>query len=417
MGIDTKQQGRPRPARRATVRALATFLRCPERARIELEAGLRLAGGGHRPWPPRLQDAVRWALGRADLARVARMKDETPAADVVQVVRADAMIGLAGWASACRAGAPSARFLAPPADEQIAEVRSKAEKIVDRALRVLPWPVVLADRADRPILHQLVDLGIPGPTGRPSGCRVVVPLDGIVEAHGLPWAFVRHFTNTVEPADVRHDLPLDLDLRPAVAAASAVVMAETVTHHRVAGAIVEVIRLRSPSEIKALGCRRALCRLADPTVQEDPPCPDCAGTNVSGLSTAAVDSTIDEWEATLARYPHLDPAKERFRAAILLGRLRERGESFSYRVEVPVDSMACRAWASDVRSTFRLLTTARRVGFPRNPGACDVPPCPYRAVCANRLDPNTAPFQRVDPGWMSGTDPFLGIARRFRWAT
>jgi hypothetical protein len=402
--------GEARPRRRATVRALGTFLRCPERARIECEAGLRLASSGDRPWPPNLRDALAWALGAADLAIVAPTAAGSPTAEIARGVAHDALLH---WTEACTSVAPRTRPGEPTAAEQIAEVYGKGAPIVERALRVLPPLLVARDRKGRPILHRLVDLGIPGPTGRPSGCRVVVPLDGIVVVHRAPWALVRYYTNTVEPSDVRFDLMRDLDLRPAVAAAAAIV-AEDGIPHPVVGALVEVVRLRAPSEVKTVNCRKN--HAAGP----DPACAECRGTGIGRLSAADADTTVDEWEAALARHPHLDAAAERARAAGLLGRLQRRGESFCYRVEVPVDAYALRAWAADVRATFRLLATARRSGWPRNPGACDVPPCPYRAVCADRLDRDAAPFRATTPSWLTGLERFswaldARASRRYRW--
>lgn len=387
--------GKIRPGRRASVRALRTFLRCPERARIEYEAGLRLAGGGDRPWPPSLRDALTWALGAANVAP------------------SSALYGLDCWAAAVLAAAPRIRPGEPTAAEQIAEVRAKAVPIVERTLRVLPPLVVARDRKEAPLLHRLVDLGIPGPTGRPSGCRVVVPLDGVVLVHRMPLALVRYYTNTVEPGEVRFALQRDLDLRPAVAAAAALV-AEAGIPLPVAGALVEVVRLRAPSEVKAISCRH------NHKVGPDSGCPECRGTGIGRLSAADVDTTVAEWEAALARHPHLDPAVERSRSSALLARLERRGESFCYRIEVPVDAYALRAWAAEVRATFRLIATARRAGWPRSPAACDVPPCAYRAVCADRLDRDAAPFRPAGAGWLSGLEPstlppFVGAPRRSKW--
>ena len=116
--------------------------------------------------------------------------------------------------------------------------------------------------------------------------------------------------------------------------------------------------------------------------------------------------------------------KERERAATFLSRLRDRGDSFTYRAQVPVGPSDLRSWADDVLATFRLIATARRggTGWPKNAAACHVPPCPFQALCSNRhhlfFGEDDAPFKPGGPGWTAGLlwCDRDGPTRRATWA-
>jgi hypothetical protein len=170
-------------------------------------------------------------------------------------------------------------------------------------------------------------------------------------------------------------------------------------------AIVDVVRVKAPSIPDTVQCRK--CR-GDGKVgvgtPEEKPCAECGGTGVGGMSKRACDTTVSVWMET-ASTVGLDATAEAARCPEVIEKIRSRGETFAYRMEVEVAVAELKEWATDAVAIAAMSEVhATRKHWPRNPDACvgRSGPCPYRRVCSHQAD--------VDVAWFtSSVEPFPGI--------
>jgi hypothetical protein len=274
-------------------------------------------------------------------------------------------------------------------------------------------------RDGKPAIRKLVEFALPTnerrKIGGPSKHRFAFLLDGVVRHGKEPILIVRYFTTNRDPSAVKEDLCSRMDVAGMAWAAS------KLAKRPVRVVEFDVVRAKAPSFPQMLKCRKCSgsgsIAVGD-TVKDSSvfskstlvDCGSCAGTGHGDISTKACDTTVEIWESTLAKNPHIDQAAAREKAGKLLSELSSRGQSFSYRFQRVITDDEIDSWLADAYEGIREIGAARkRDTWPRNHGACigKGGHCPYRDICTGRLDEGAPAFKIVKdtyPGLVTWND-------------
>jgi len=400
--------GIARPAERRTSLMLATLAKCPRRYEIEFVNNYRLKGRRPAPWPPSIKSLLREALRERDFTttrNVGALRTRA-ASEAIMSVYYDELRTVLGNVPAQEA-AEFGMVIAQVVDESRRIMRHYEEAYRGDRL------VIAVDKTGAPFVDRIVERKLLA-----SEMTFAERVDAIVEIPGrtnengktgkVPEVavLVRRFTSNSNPDDVRSDLVHDLALRGQLWAASHLV-GDPVTV-----AIVDVVRTKAPSIPDTVQCRKCggQGRHEKGQKEEDgtwtpAKCETCEGTGVGGMSKRACDTTESVWMET-ARANGLDATTEAARCSDVIGKIRARGETFAYRVEVEVQVAELKEWSTDAVALASIAEVyATRKHWPRNQDACvgRSGPCPYRKVCSHQGDADVAWFTKTD-------EPYPGLA-------
>ena len=161
----------------------------------------------------------------------------------------------------------------------------------------------------------------------------------------------------------------------------------------------DVQRAVLPAEPYGLVCRKCNAKVKAGK-EADPACPDCRGTNVSGLSQAKdVDTTPAKYREALEKYPHLYPGDY----TDLLARLEAKAESWLYRIELGYSTSELADFHAEAYEVTREISEAGY--WTRNLGGCFAPGrvCAFRFLClaegnAGKVDEARRAFRQRKPG-------------------
>lgn len=143
--------------------------------------------------------------------------------------------------------------------------------------------------------------------------------------------------------------------------------------------VYDVARKSAPREPEALICRK--CH------GDNAACPQCFGTNVTGMSKTVVDTTIEKMLAWLNKYPHLENDQQVYE---IMEKITANGERFNWWFEdTPEDRAEARRLNVHLYAAMRNTRTSRQRTFI---GCGD---CQFKEAC---FDPSLEPFALVkDP--------------------
>jgi len=395
-----------RPPNLFTRRMLETFSTCRARYHTEYEMDYRLKRRRPWPWPPTMKFALHAALRERDFAL-------TRGIGKLRVLSAgDAVLD-----TYARQLMKSA-FLPPVENKNV----KKVEELLEQTKRIIAHynDVHEADIAGegmkflttsdgRPMVDYLSTDSLWIPEGEPAynttpykrtaPWQFAERIDGIIKRDGLPPAvLIRRLTSSTDPVEVERELALDLTIPGMMWAASRLI------GDFVLSAVVDVVRIKPPSVPETVKCRsckgNGQGKYGDDGGSGTTACQKCGGTGVGGMSKKPCDTTLDIWEAEVRKHG-LDVTTEWQRCKPVVERIREKGESFAYRIHVETSEQALRKWNSDAYMTADEIAIARKSGhWPRNPAACVgvSGPCPYRRACSQTADSDLAWFTReVEP--------------------
>ncbi len=387
-----------RPDRQITPLMLSTLSSCRHRYEIEYERGLRRQGAGRYSWPPRLKDLLKELF----LARDVAIAEWDHGVDWGRLVS-----GVKYHWERLHLERKMPHWVDPSeAVKTIKAITDEAEKIFDHYHEIhgqgFAEHRIRRDKKGA-IIGRMVTFKPPIPMDRDGSYRVrsrynlSVRLDKVVNIHGVPWVVIRHLTSNRDREAVLAELKLRIDWRVRAWAATEEIGCG------VGGVLFDVIRTKPPSRPSSVKCRKCqgtggvVTNVAVPVNDEDgkptgrkleprhDECAACAGTGVGGISKQACDTTGTIWKDTLMRYPHLLTEQHAAIHKDTVLRLKERGETFSYRILHKVSKDALVDWMFDTYGALKELDSARCSGrWPRNTGACvgRAGQCPYRSFCA-----------------------------------
>lgn len=214
---------------------------------------------------------------------------------------------------------------------------------------------------------------------------------------GVPLLIVRHFTSSKERGRIEYELSCRMDVLGQLWAASCLLKSPVVNIR------YEVVRTKSPSTPKTLMCKT--CSGAG-LIQNDsdkwPKCEPCEGTGIIGMSTARCDTTYGLWVDELTNHPHLDQTATMEAAREMLDDLSQRGDVFSYDVDVEFTRDRIVTWKNETWAIIQSLeANYRNKYWPRNVYACSRNGvlCPYLKICAGKVDKDDAVFRKVDDAY------------------
>ena len=144
--------------------------------------------------------------------------------------------------------------------------------------------------------------------------------------------------------------------------------------------VFDVQRSKIPTEPQALICKKCNNKIKKDPTYVNADCPDCKGTNVSGITTRKdLDTTLKVYQAALDRYPHLDTSTPEYQEA--LQRIGARADSWAYRFELAYQPGELEDFHREAYEVTREMSEAGY--WTRNLGACFAPGrvCVYRHLC------------------------------------
>jgi hypothetical protein len=389
-----------------TPRALEVLATCPARFDLEYVRGLRRLGARPASANDSRGAGIAAAIGARWSALLERswwlpeVLDRLNAADHAARDAERALHGWAGRSNAAPADVELCRaVLAHYATQHpIEEDAARAQRAVRRRARPAASPTIAANAAIEAVLPYRF-------LGEPVRLRVRVPL---LHATSKDTAelFVTYTTGTSYRGEVTEDRRLDMRVLASAWAAA------RWSRRSVDTVIFDVVRTTPPREPATLRCPKCHGTGSVPGLTPGSvPCFPCAGSGVSGISRAACDTTIEVWDRTVLKHPHLDRNTEAAAASELLNKLQARGDTFAYRVSTGIRPADLAGWLADVRVLFIAAKAwARRGRWPRNPAACIGVRgyCPYRDYCrgTSRDDDETPYFQKLaDPAAWDEVNP------------
>ena len=240
-------------------------------------------------------------------------------------------------------------------------------------------------RKKKPIARHYIEHRLPSfekkKQGGTSKHSFAFLLDRVTEKNGEYVLTVRHLTSNRDPREVRRELETRMDIFGNVWAATKLL------RKQVAWVEFDVVRTKVPSEPHVLNCKTCggkgivATKIAWGDLDD---CDKCNGTGIGGLSKRPCDTTLEIWKRKAQRLTHLDQGKVEADSEVLLNVLKERGETFAYRIKVPVEESQMDDWLKDTYEQIREIEAAKKRGtFPKNTSQCNSAGrrCPYTTYC------------------------------------
>lgn len=368
-----------RPPGRFTQRMLDTA-GCRHRFGIEYVNNFRLSD--HEKWlPARLKDLVSellfvrdWSVAKGndeDKTKLLMSKMERKWWDVV-VTNRNATADQIEEANRIREEARS-----------IANHYSESQRI-DLVQKVL-------QKKGKPVVRFIFESRLPSFEKKKKGGLSKYSFAGLIHKairdDGENKLFIRHMTSTTDPSEVRKEVERQIDIY------GSVWIAEKFFKRKMDKIIIDIVRLKSPAIPTLNKCKK--CKGVGKKEKEVSgnkvlvDCESCSGDGIGAVSVKRCDTTMEIWARLYHQYKgRMDSAHYRQQAEDLIGELYARGNTFSYRIEMPVDRAMIDQWLSDTFEQIREIESAKKRGvFPRNSSQCGTghTSCPYRTICSGAI--------------------------------
>lgn len=259
-------------------------------------------------------------------------------------------------------------------------------------------------KKQKPVIREIVEHRLPSfekkKRGGVSRYSFASLIERVIDDGGYRKLFIRHFTSSTDPKEVRLELERRMDVW------GTVWNAEKFFRKKIDSIVFDVIRTKSPSDPALLKCKQ--CKGSGKVKKRDVDqkvlvsCDKCGGDGIEAVSTKKCDTTVEIWTRCYHKYrgksstPHYKNAAEE-----LIGALCDRGNTFVYRVEVQVDGAKIEQWLSDTYESIREIEQlSKRNTYPRNHSQCKTGfnGCPYRSYCSGAASEQSGEiFFKVSP--------------------